>query len=339
MAHARGGDELSRWKGVPVLVTGAQGFVGSWLAERLLDEGARVVTLLRDVEPEARFNSSGLSDRCVQVRGDLTDYETLTRALNEHDIRAVFHLAAQTIVGIANRSPLSTFEANIRGTYTLLEACRGMGVVRNPIERIVVASSDKAYGSHDELPYREDFPLQPLYPYDVSKAATDMITRSYAATYDMPTAVTRLANIYGGGDPNPSRIVPDTIAALQDGRQPVIRSDGSPERDYMYVEDAVSAYLAIADSLDHRANWGRAWNAGHGEPVSVRDLVSRLIAVSGVDVAPDIQGAGTPHGEIDRQFLDSSAIKTELGWEPAWDLDRGLAATWEWYRGGGSRPR
>jgi CDP-glucose 4,6-dehydratase len=338
VAHARGGNELSRWKGVPVLVTGAQGFVGSWLAERLLDEGAKVVTLLRDVEPEARFNASGLAERCVQVRGDLTDYETLTRALNEHEIRAVFHLAAQTIVGIANRSPLSTFEANIRGTYTLLEACRGMGVVRNPIERVVVASSDKAYGSHDELPYREDFPLQPLYPYDVSKAATDMITRSYAATYDMPTAVTRLANIYGGGDPNPSRIVPDTIAALQDGKRPVIRSDGSPERDYMYVEDAVSAYLAIADSLDDPKNWGRAWNAGHGEPVAVRDLVSRLIAVSGVDVEPDIQGEGTPHGEIDRQFLDSSAIKSELGWEPAWDLDRGLAATWQWYREGGSRP-
>jgi CDP-glucose 4,6-dehydratase len=324
---------------VPVLVTGAQGFVGSWLAERLLDEGARVVTLLRDVEPEARFNASGLAERCVQVRGDLTDYETLTRALNEHDIRAVFHLAAQTIVGIANRSPLSTFEANIRGTYTLLEACRGMGVVRNPIERIVVASSDKAYGSHDQLPYREDFPLQPLYPYDVSKAATDMITRSYAATYELPTAVTRLANIYGGGDPNASRIVPDTIAALRDGKQPVIRSDGSPERDYMYVEDAVSAYLAIADSLDDQKNWGRAWNAGHGEPVSVRDLVSRLIAVSGVDVEPDIQGQGTPHGEIDRQFLDSTAIKTELGWEPAWDLDRGLAATWEWYGADGNRRR
>ena len=325
---------------MPVLVTGAQGFLGSWLAERLVDEGATVVTLLRDVEPEARFNTSGLADHCVQVRGDLTDYDTLTRALNEHDVRAVFHLAAQTIVGIANRSPFSTFETNIRGTYTLLEACRGMGVVgRSPIERVIVASSDKAYGSHKELPYREDFPLQPLYPYDVSKAATDMLTRSYAATYDMPTAVTRLANIYGGGDPNPSRIVPDTIAALQDGKRPVIRSDGSPERDYLYVEDAVGAYLTIAESLDDRANWGRAWNAGHGRPVSVRELVSRLIAVAGVDVEPDIQGEGTPHGEIDRQFLDSSAIKAELGWEPQWSLDDGLAATWRWYAEGGSRQR
>jgi CDP-glucose 4,6-dehydratase len=322
-----------------VLITGAQGFVGSWLAERLLNERAKVVVLLRDVEPDARFNADGIAERCVQVRADLVDYEALTRALNEHEVRAVFHLAAQTIVGTANRSPLSTFETNIRGTYTLLEACRGIGVVSNPIERIVVASSDKAYGRHEQLPYQEDFPLQALYPYDVSKAATDMIARSYAATYDMPVAVTRLANIYGGGDPNGSRIIPDTIAALRNGKQPVIRSDGSPERDYLYVEDAVDAYLAIAESLDDRANWGKAWNAGTGEPVSVRDVVARLIEVSGKDVEPDIQGQGTPHGEIDRQYLDSSAIKSELGWQPQWDLDRGLAATWEWYSEAGSRRR
>jgi CDP-glucose 4,6-dehydratase len=339
MAHARGGDELTRWKGVPVLVTGAQGFVGSWLAERLLGEGAKVVTLLRDVEPESRFNTDGLADRCTHVRAELTDYEAMTRALNEHGVRAVFHLAAQTIVGTANRAPLSTFETNIRGTYTLLEACRGIGVVRDPIERVVVASSDKAYGRHEQLPYKENFPLQALYPYDVSKAATDMIARSYAATYEMPIAVTRLANVYGGGDPNGSRIIPDTITSLRDGNQPVIRSDGSPERDYLYVEDAVDAYLAIAESLDVRDNWGRAWNAGTGEPVSVRDVVARLISVSGVDVEPDIQGEGTPRGEIDRQFLDSTAIRTELGWEPRWDLERGLAATWEWYSEAESRRR
>ena len=324
---------------MPVLVTGAQGFLGSWLSERLLDEGAKVVTLLRDVEPRSHFALSGVGERCVQVRGDLTEYDTLTRALNEHGVRAVFHLAAQTIVGIAARSPLSTFESNIRGTYLLLEACRNVGVVSNPIERIVVASSDKAYGRHEQLPYKENFPLQPLYPYDVSKAATDMLARSYAATYGLPTAVTRLANIYGGGDPNRSRIVPDAIAALLDGKPPVIRSDGTPERDYLYIEDAVSAYLAIAESLDDRANWGRAWNAGHGTPVSVRDLVDRLINVSGVNVEPEIQGEGTPHAEIDRQFLDSSAIKEELGWQPSWSLDEGLAATWRWYAEAGSRPR
>ncbi|HYZ28222.1 MAG TPA: NAD-dependent epimerase/dehydratase family protein [Thermoleophilaceae bacterium] len=339
MAHPRGGGALSRWKDVPVLVTGAQGFVGSWLAERLLDERARVVTLLRDVEPDSRFNTDGIAARCTQVRSDLTDYDAMTRALNEHGIRAVFHLAAQTIVGTANRSPLSTYETNIRGTYTLLEACRGIGVVRNPIERIVVASSDKAYGRHEQLPYREDFALRPLYPYDVSKAATDMIARSYAATYDMPVAVTRLANVYGGGDPNRSRIVPDTILALKEGRPPVIRSDGSPERDYLYVGDAVDAYLAIAESLDDRANWGRAWNAGTGTPVSVRDLVDQLIRLAGAELEPDVQGEGTPHGEIDRQFLDSSAIRAELGWQPRWDLERGLAATWEWYAADGSRQR
>jgi CDP-glucose 4,6-dehydratase len=320
-------------------VTGAQGFVGSWLTERLLDEGAKVVTLLRDVEPDARFNADGLAERCVLVRADLADYEGLTRTLNEHDIRAVFHLAAQTIVGTANRSPFSTFETNIRGTYTLLEACRGIGVLGNPIERIVVASSDKAYGSHEQLPYKEDFPLQPVYPYDVSKAATDMIARSYAVTYGMPIAVTRLANVYGGGDPNSSRIVPDAIASLQDGKQPVIRSDGSPERDFLYIEDAVDAYLTIAESLDDRANWGRAWNAGTGTPVSVRDLVERLIRTAGADVEPDIQGEGTPHGEIDRQFLDSEAIKEELGWQPRWSLDDGLAATWRWYSEAQSRQR
>ena len=314
-----------------MLVTGAQGFIGSWLAERLLDEGARVVTLLRDVEPDSRFLTDGISDRCVQVRGDLLDYQELVRAINEHGVRAVFHLAAQTIVGTANRSPLSTFETNIRGTYTLLEACRGAGVVGNPVERIVVASSDKAYGSHDELPYREDFPLQPSYPYDVSKACTDMIARSYAVTYDMPTAVTRLANVYGGGDINWSRIVPDSARALLDDKAPVIRSDGSPERDYMYVEDAVSAYLAIADSLDRRELWGRAWNAGTGKPVSVRELVSRLIAASGRQVEPEVQGSGTPHGEIDRQFLDSSAMRDELGWTASWDLDAGLRETYAWY--------
>ena len=324
---------------MPVLVTGAQGFVGSWLSERLLNEGAEVVTLLRDVEPESHFALSGLADRCTQVRGDLTEYDTLTRALNEHGIRAVFHLAAQTLVGIANRSPLSTFETNIRGTYMLLEACRTIGVVSDPIERIVVASSDKAYGRHEQLPYKEDFALQPLYPYDVSKGATDMLTRSYAATYGMPTAVTRLGNIYGGGDPNRSRIVPDVAAALLDGKPPVIRSDGTPERDYLYIEDAVDAYVAVAESLDERDKWGRAWNAGHGAPVSVRELVDRLIRVSGVDVEPDIQGESTPHAEIDRQYLDSTAIKEELGWQPRWSLDEGLAATWRWYSEAQSRQR
>jgi CDP-glucose 4,6-dehydratase len=319
------------WRDKSILVTGAQGFIGSWLVSRLLDEGARVVVLRRDIPAESRFGIEGLEDRCDIVLGDLVDYESLVRALNEYEVKAVFHLGAQTIVGTANRSPLSTYETNIRGTYLLLEACRAVGVVGDGIERVVVASSDKAYGSHDELPYSEDFALQPRYPYDVSKAATDMIARSYAVTYGLPVAVTRLANVYGGGDFNFSRIVPDTARALVRGDRPVIRSDGTPERDYIYAPDAVDAYLAIARSLDDPEMHGRAWNAGAGRPYSVKEIVSRLIAVSGRDAEPDIQGEGTPHGEIDRQFLDSSRIRDELGWEPRWKLDDGLRETWTWY--------
>jgi CDP-glucose 4,6-dehydratase len=312
-------------------VTGAQGFVGSWLAERLLDEGARVVVPRRDVDPDARFRTDGIERRCTVAAADIGDYEAMARVLNEYGVDTVFHLAAQTIVGTANRSPLSTFEANIRGTYVLLEACRAVGVVGDPVERIVVASSDKAYGSHDELPYREDFALSPSFPYDVSKACADMIARSFAATYDMPVAVTRLANVYGGGDLNWSRIVPDVARALVAGDAPEIRSDGTPQRDYLYVEDAVDAYLAVARSLDDSGLRGRAWNAGWGSPLAVREIVDRLIAVAGAEVEPQVRGDGTPHGEIDRQYLDSSAIRDELGWEPRVALDEGLRRTYEWY--------
>ena len=272
----------------------------------------------------SRFDTDGLRERCTLVEGDL---DSLGQALGDLNPRTVFHLAAQTQVGKANLVPLSTWETNIRGTYMLLEAVRE----RDPATRVVVASSDKAYGSHRELPYREDFALQPLFPYDVSKAATDMIARSYAATYGMPVAVTRLANVYGPGDVNWARLIPDTARALLRGERPVIRSDGTPERDYIYVEDAADAYLAVAGSLGDPSNHGRAWNAGSGEPVSVLEVVRRLIAVSGRDLEPDIQGTGVPHGEIDRQYLDPTAIREELGWRPRWDLDSGLRAAWEWY--------
>ncbi len=311
-------------------MTGAQGFIGSWLAERLLDDGARVVVPRRDVEPESRFRAEGVEERCVVALADVQDLDAIARVLNEHEVDAVFHLAAQTIVGTANRSPLSTFEANVRGTYVLLEACRALGK-GSPLSRIVVASSDKAYGSHDELPYREDFALQPTFPYDVSKACTDMIARSFAVTYGLPIAVTRLANVYGGGDINWSRIVPDTCRALAKGDRPVIRSDGTPERDYLYVEDAVEAYLAVAASLDREELHGRAWNAGWGSPLSVREIVDRLIAASERDLEPEVRGNGTPHGEIDRQYLDSTAIREQLGWEPRVELGDGLRRAYAWY--------
>jgi CDP-glucose 4,6-dehydratase len=263
-------------------------------------------------------------DRCTLVEGDLA---SLGEVLAAHRPRTVFHLAAQTQVGEANDAPLATWETNIRGTYMLLEAAREHDVAT----RVVVASSDKAYGSHRELPYREDSALQPAYPYDVSKAAADMIARSYAVTYGMPVAVTRLANVYGPGDVNWTRLIPDTAQALVRGERPVIRSDGTPERDYLYVEDAADAYLAVADSLDGPANHGRAWNAGSGEPVPVLEVVRRLIAVSGRELEPEIRGTGVPHGEIDRQYLDPTAIREELGWSSKWDLDSGLRAAWEWY--------
>jgi CDP-glucose 4,6-dehydratase len=318
-------------RGSTVLVTGAQGFVGSWLAQRLLADGARVVVPRRDVEPDSRFRTEGVEEGCTVVQCDLTDYASLLRVLNEHEVSAVFHLAAQTIVGTANRSPLSTWESNVRGTWLLLEACRTHAGASGRLERVVVASSDKAYGDQDELPYREDLALRARYPYDVSKACTDMIARSYAVTYELPVAVTRLANIYGPGDLNWSRIVPDTARSLARGERPVIRSDGTPERDYLYVEDAIDAYLAVAASLDDSALRGRAWNAGSDRPLSVLELVRTLTAVSGLQVEPDVRGQGTPHGEIDRQWLDSSAIRLELGWKPLWELDRGLGATWKWY--------
>ena len=292
--------------------------------EALLARGEEVVALSRSDLVGSRFDTEGLRDRCTLVEGDLT---SLGETLAEHRPGTVFHLAAQTQVGDANRAPLGTWETNVRGTYMLLEAVRE----HDAGARVVVASSDKAYGAHDELPYREDFALKPSYPYDVSKAAADMIARSYAETYDMPVAVTRLANVYGPGDVNWARLIPDSARALVRGERPVIRSDGTPERDYIYVEDAAAAYLAVADSLANPEFRGRAWNAGSGQPLSVLEVVRRLIEISGRDVEPDIQGSGVPHGEIDRQYLDSTAIRTELGWEPKWDLDSGLRAAWEWY--------
>jgi CDP-glucose 4,6-dehydratase len=283
------------------------------------------VALSRSDLAGSRFDTEGLRDRCTLVEADLV---SLGPILADHRPETVFHLAAQTQVGEANRSPLDTWETNIRGTYVLLDAIRAHDVAT----KVVVASSDKAYGRHEALPYREDFALQPSYPYDVSKAANDLIARSYASTFGMPVAVTRLANVYGPGDVNWARVIPDTARALARGERPVIRSDGTPERDYIYVEDAADAYLAVASSLDDPRHRGRAWNAGSGEPRSVLEVVTRLIEISGVSVEPDIQGAGVPHGEIDRQFLDSTAIREELGWAPKWDLDSGLGAAWDWYR-------
>jgi CDP-glucose 4,6-dehydratase len=314
-------------RGRTAFVTGAYGMLGSWLVKALLARDARVVVLKRDEVRRSALALEGVEASCTVVRGDLVDAGAIERAVGEYEVDTVYHLAAQTIVGTANRSPVSTFESNVKGTWTLMEACR-----LHRVQRVVVAASDKAYGPHDRLPYREDFALQPRYPYDVSKACTDLIARSYWHTYHVPVAVTRFANIYGGGDLNPSRLIPEMVASIIAGRSPIIRSDGSPERDFLYVEDAVSAYLAITDALDAGTARGEAFNAGGDAPHSVREIVELAIRVAGADVQPDIRGTGTPEGEIDRQYVDSSKLRALTGWRPAVDLEEGLRRTVEWYR-------
>jgi CDP-glucose 4,6-dehydratase len=313
------------------LVTGARGFVGAWLAKGLLERGVTVTSY--DRRPRSGRPSIlamlGVDGDVEEVEGDLVDRERFERTLAEREVDTVFHLAAETIVGTVQADPVGGFESNVRGTWTVLQACRERGV-----ERVVFASSDKAYGAHEELPYREDFPLQPTAPYEASKAAADLIARSYWSSYGVPVAVTRFANIYGGGDLNFSRLIPEAVSAALDGRRPVLRSDGSPERDFLYVEDAVSAYLTIAAGLDAapEAVRGEAFNAGGGRPYPVREVVEIIARLSGTGVEPDIQGEGNPEGEIDRQFVDPAKLRDRLGWEPVVGLEEGLGRTLDWYR-------
>ena len=313
--------------GRSILVTGAYGLVGGWLVRALRDAGARVTVLRRDELPRSPLLMMGLEPSVTVVHGDICDPGLIERALAEHEVQDVFHLAAQTIVPTANRSPVSTFETNIRGSWMVLEACRLHGA-----ERVVVASSDKAYGPSAELPYREHFPLAPLYPYDVSKAATDLLARSYWHTWQLPVAVTRFANVYGGGDANGSRLVPEAVSAALAGRPPVVRSDGSPERDFLYVEDAVGAYVAISDALGRGEARGEAFNAGGGRPHRVLDVVELICRLAGSGVKPDVRGAGTPSGEIDRQWADFSKLQALTGWEPRVPLEEGLRRTIAWER-------
>jgi CDP-glucose 4,6-dehydratase len=312
--------------GRSVFVTGAYGLLGTWLVRALLDGRARVTVLKRDETAISALELDGLEGRCAVVHGDCLDASVVDRAIGEYEVDTVFHLAAQTIVGTAGRAPLSTFETNVRGTWIVLEACRSQDVAR-----VIVASSDKAYGDHEELPYREDFALRPRFPY-ASKAAADLIARSYWHSFGLPVAVTRFANLYGGGDLNASRLIPEAVSAVIEGRAPIIRSDGSPERDFLYVEDAVAAYLSIAEALDRGEGRGEAFNAGGGRPHAVREVVELICRVAGSDVEPDIRGTGTPTGEIDRQYVDAGRLRELTGWEPGVDLEEGLRRTVDWYR-------
>lgn len=314
------------WRDRRVFVTGATGLVGSWLIKRLLAAQADVVCLVRDWTPQSELLRSGDLNRVTIVQGDLCDQGCLERALGEYEVKTVIHLAAQTIVGIANRNPTSTFEANIGGTWKLMEACRRSPMVR----QIVMASSDKAYGDCDVLPYREDTPLAGKHPYDVSKSCSDLIAQTYAHTYQLPVCITRCGNFYGGGDLNWNRIVPGTIRSVFRGQAPVIRSDGSYIRDYFYVEDGAAAYMHLAEQMEKKPEiCGEAFNLSTEIQVTVLQLVEKILSAMGSSLKPVVLGEAK--NEIKHQYLDAGKAARLLGWRPQFTLEEGLARTIAWY--------
>ncbi len=317
----------SFWRDRPVLVTGATGLVGAWLTRRLLDEGAAAVCLVRDWVPRSELVHARLIERVTVVRGDIRDRDTIERTLGEHEIDTVIHLAAQTIVGIANRNPVSTFESNIQGTWNLLEACRRSPMVKS----VVIASSDKAYGDQEVLPYDESTPLQGRHPYDVSKSCADLIAQAYVKTYGLPVVVTRCGNFYGGGDLNWNRIVPGTVRSVLRGERPVIRSDGEYVRDYFYVEDGAAAYMLLARQLHCRPELrGLAFNFSNEIEVTVLGLVNRILKAMGSELEPRVLNEAS--NEIRRQSLSAARARTKLNWSPLFTLEQGLERTIAWYR-------
>ncbi len=316
------------WRDRRVFVTGGTGLVGSWLVRRLLDLEADVICLVRDWAPHSALVRNGLISKVTQVRGHIEDQALMERTLNEYEIDSVFHLAAQTIVGTANRNPVSTFKSNIEGTWSLLEGCR-----RSPtVKQIVLASSDKAYGTQRQLPYDEDTPLEGRHPYDVSKSCADLIAQSYATTYDLPVVVTRCGNFFGGGDLNWNRIVPGTIRSVIRDECPVIRSNGKFVRDYFYVEDGVEAYLMLAEQLAHRPELiGQAFNFSNEHPVTVVEIVNHILeAMNSTELQPSILNQASH--EIPEQYLSADKARDVLGWKPLWSLEEGLTRTVDWYR-------
>jgi CDP-glucose 4,6-dehydratase len=316
------------WKNKNVFITGATGFLGYWLSQALVQENANVIILIRDCDPQSALIRSGLINDIRVVQGALEDFASLERAINEHEIDTVFHLGAQTIVGTALRNPLSTFESNIRGTYHLLEACR---LHQSLVKRIVIASSDKAYGSSPVLPYTEEMPLRGQHPYDVSKSCTDLISSTYAHTYGLPIVIARCGNLYGGGDLNWSRLIPGTIKNFHLNIAPVIRSDGTFTRDYLYVEDAVHAYLMLARHAHQENIRGQAFNFGPNQPYSVLEILHALQRLMNRnDLPPQILNEAKE--EIRDQSLDSQKARQMFNWQPLFDLEKGLQHTIEWYQ-------
>jgi CDP-glucose 4,6-dehydratase len=316
------------WMDRSTFVTGATGLLGGWLVRSLVEAGADVVCLVRDWVPQSEFVRSGLVDRVKTVRGDIRDEKLLERILGEYEIDSVLHLAAQTIVTIANRNPISTFETNIAGTWNLLEACR-----RSPrVKSIVIASSDKAYGDQQRLPYDETTPLQGQHPYDVSKSAADLLAATYAVTYGLPVTITRCGNFYGGGDLNWNRIVPGTIRSVLRDQRPVIRSDGGMVRDYFYVEDGAAAYMLLAQKTSELPDIkGHGFNFSYGRPMTVLEITRCILSLMGSDLEPEIRNEA--NNEIEKQYLDSAKARSALNWSPLFTVEDGLNRTIEWYRG------
>lgn len=315
------------WTDRPVLVTGASGLVGSWLVRELLEARADVICLTRDFVPQSIFFDEGFAQRVKTVRGDIRDIDSIRRAVQEYEAHTVIHLAAQTIVGVANRDPLFTFESNIQGTWNVLEACRGSGSVKSA----VIASSDKAYGTQPVLPYTENAPLQGEHPYDVSKSCADLISHAYAKSYGTPVAITRCGNFYGGGDLNWSRIVPGTIRSVIRGEAPVIRSNGLFIRDYLYVEDGAHGYLTLAEQLASNPEIrGMAFNFSIERQINVIELVNMILKQMKSDLVPVVQN-NAPN-EIPNQYLSAERARKVLGWQPLFTLEEGLGKTIEWYR-------
>ena len=315
------------WRARRVLITGASGMVGSWLVKDLLARGADVICFVLDADSQSELVRSGDMQRTQIVNGRLEDFRDVERAVNGREVDTVFHLGAQTIVGTARRDPLGTFEANIRGTYHVLEACRRHGLVK----RLVVASSDKAYGTQDRLPYVESMPLEGREPYEVSKSCTDLLAQGYHHAYGLPVAILRCGNIYGGGDLNWSRIVPGTIRSFLLGERPVIRSDGRFIRDYLYVKDVVQACIAVADKLDDPKIQGQAFNFSPQKPLTVLEVVAAIARVMNAgSLKPIVRNDAT--GEIRDQYLSAGKARRLLGWRPAYRLEKGLAETVDWYR-------
>jgi len=315
------------WRDLSVFVTGGTGLLGSWLVAELVNRGARVTALIRDGVPQSRLYTENWHHQINIVRGCVEDLPALERAINEYEVDTVFHLAAQTIVGVANREPLATFEANIKGTWNLLEACRRVGGV----SRIVVASSDKAYGDQEILPYDETTPLQGEHPYDVSKSCADLICRTYFVSYGLPVCITRCGNFYGGGDLNFNRIVPDTIRSSLRDKPVTIRSDGSYIRDYFYVKDGVLAYLHLAEQMERKGIWGEAFNFSNELQITVLELVQKILNLMNKShLQPMILNQAK--NEIKHQYLSAEKARQMLNWYPQYTLEKGLKETIEWYQ-------